>query len=99
MSFFSLEGCGFAIEDSQYYGLETIKLANRTKIGYIVRDKDTDSRTFTKCTLVEGGGGVKTSGYWDTKTWADVFVGGRDVNDFSFVKDGDGLQMKVCCVY
>ena len=69
-------------------------------MGYIVRDKHTDSRTFTGCTLVQGGN-AETSRYWDTRGWANLFDGGRDgVNDFSFVNDnGDGLQINVWQLY
>lgn len=88
--------CGFAIEDSQYYGLETLLLHNHTFFGYVVRDKDSDSRTFTKCTV------QSPSQYWNSRKWAELFtteemmkVGGRRLDNFAFVKDGDGLAMTV----
>uniref|UniRef100_A0A7M5VGW5 Uncharacterized protein n=1 Tax=Clytia hemisphaerica TaxID=252671 RepID=A0A7M5VGW5_9CNID len=79
--------CGLAIEDSQYYGLETLNLRSGQSIGYVVHDKNTDSRKFKGCVI------SPMSSYWDTRQWSSLFTGGRVLENFRFLKTGDGLKM------
>jgi len=58
-------------------------------IGYVVHDKESDSRKFRRCFL------SAQSGYWNTKEWSGLFSVGRKIDDFKFVKDGDGVKLKV----